>query len=152
MTTFKTSDGREWNLAINAATVGKLKRLGVDVGAPSPAIQAIGTLTADNEKLARVAWALCESQAAAGGVTPEAFAESLDGDTLESAMAAFRAAVVAYTSPRVRQGLIDALSKQDALLDAAVTAFSDKLGSDDFASEMKAEIDRTLAEAFPASK
>lgn len=100
MATFKTSDGKAWNLAI---TVGHLKKLREDFRFEPLKLlgdrKELVELLYDAERLVGVLYTLCETQAEKAGVTPEQFGQSFDGGAFDSAFEALLGAVLDF-SPR----------------------------------------------------
>jgi hypothetical protein len=99
---FKDAENREWTLRI---TKGRsraiLETCGIDFGQIHDG-QVFVELTTSDENLAQVLWILCEKQAEAKGITPEDFAEALDGDALDTAMEAMVDATILFTRRPIR--------------------------------------------------
>lgn len=82
--TYADRHGREWAISLTVGDFPRLKAAGVDLGAVLRDGQALADLLfCDPERLGRAVWTLCETQAARAGVTPEQFADGLDGPALE---------------------------------------------------------------------
>lgn len=100
--TFKDAAGRTWTLALS---IGKARRIkdatAVDFGAVADG-RVFLELGADPFKLCAVLFLLCEAQADLQNVTPEAFAEALDGEAIDAAMEALIAAIVLFTRAPMR--------------------------------------------------
>jgi tRNA A-37 threonylcarbamoyl transferase component Bud32 len=98
--TFNDAEGRTWRLRLTTGRSREiLETTGIDFGKIHDG-QVFCDLTTSDEKLAQVLWILCEKQA--GSVTPEEFAESLDGNALDSAMEALVEATILFTRAPIR--------------------------------------------------
>jgi hypothetical protein len=99
---FKDAENREWTLRL---TTGRnrviLDTCGIDFGQIHDGKVFFDLQTSD-DKLAQVLWILCEKQAESRRVTPEDFADSLDGDALDSAMEALIEATILFTRRPIR--------------------------------------------------
>ena len=87
MKKFTDSKGRAWEIDITGGAVARLRdSADVDLrdilNEQKPLFEQ---LYDDELKLCAVAWALCEPQAKAAGVSPEEFAAGMGGDALEGA-------------------------------------------------------------------
>ncbi len=78
MAAFTDRQGNSWEVSITIGTIGRLKRVGVNL--------LSADWVADIELVGRALWVLCESQATARGITEEQFVEGFDGPTLARAM------------------------------------------------------------------
>lgn len=101
-TEFLDSQGRAWNLAITIGSARRVKEAtAVDLGKVSDGKLFI-ELGLDPFKFAAVLYSLCEKQAETRNVEPEEFAESLNGDAIDSAMQALIEAIVLFCRAPVR--------------------------------------------------
>lgn len=150
MHSFHDSQGRKWSLSLSLAQAKKLKdTLGVDLldGGPS-----INRLASDPYTVANVLYLLCESQAAAAGVTDEQFGEALAGDAIDDATEALLNALVDFFPKRQRGTLKMMLEKLTQANSQAVTLAEKKLSSEAMdqmiqrgMQQAEAEIDALLA-------
>lgn len=109
--TFRDGAGRVWNLAINIGLARRVRdEMAVDFGQVTDG-QLFITLSDSPEKLAGTLWLLVERQAERQSVTPEDFAESLDGDALDGAMEALAEAIILFSRSHQRQAVRTLLKK-----------------------------------------
>ena len=142
MANFKDNSGREWDVAINVATVKRVKDLlGVNLFALlSDRLKGLGELLADPVRFVDVLYVIVKPQADAAGVTDEQFGGSLGGDTLQAAAEAFLEALGAFM-PTVagREALRAVLEKGRQALDllgARTTAAVAALDAEALVKEM----------------
>lgn len=108
MHAFKDSSGRSWTVAINVATVKRVRALvSVDLYAVlDDNAKPLGELLADPVKFVDVLYVVCKPEADATGVTDEAFGTSLGGDALLEAADTFVEALVDFfPQARAREAL-----------------------------------------------
>ena len=109
--TFQDAENHEWTLRL---TKGRsraiLETCGIDFGQIHDG-KVFVDLTTSDEKLAQVLWILCEAQAQTRGITPEEFAELLDGDTLDAAMEAVVEATISFTRRPIRAAVEKVIRK-----------------------------------------
>ena len=108
---FRDAEGREWHLSLSIGLARRIKdEVGVDFGqlADGKLLAELGT---DPEKLCSALWLMCEKQAERQSVTPEGFAESLDGDAIDGAMEALVEAIVLFTRSHLRNAMRTMFSK-----------------------------------------
>ncbi|MEM8739467.1 MAG: hypothetical protein AAGG38_13470 [Planctomycetota bacterium] len=125
MSTFTDTNNRTWSIDPVVSTLKRVKRLTND---------AVDLYRLDDEELIRklrtdpyllvdTLFAAVQPQAEAAGVSDEAFAASLGGDTLERATAALLEAVADFFPSRKAQVLKKSLAKmrqtEDVFLEAA---------------------------------
>jgi hypothetical protein len=149
---FKDSTGHEWRLALSIGLARQIKNeLGVDFGRIEDG-RVFAELGADPYTLAQVLWLFVESQATAAGVTPETFAESLDGDALERATEAVLGAVVLFTPPRMRGPLKDLIAATKAAQDAGAEQLTRWLAVEGgrLADEVRTKTAAALGELLPS--
>ena len=114
---FKDTEGREWNLAITIATVRRVRK-DLDVDLLNKDMAAVlETVVCDPVMLCDVLFLIVEKEAQRLGVNDEAFGEAMGGDALEEGAKAFLGALGDFTpNPRDRARVGKAL---DTLLEAA---------------------------------
>lgn len=99
---FKDRDGREWIVAVTIGSAARVKEAtGVNFGDIRDG-QVFLELGVDPFRFAGVLWTLCEAQAQLRNVTPESFAEALDGDVIDAAMDALVEALILFTRAPMR--------------------------------------------------
>ena len=114
MHTFRDENGRQWTLAVNVASVRRVRSLaGIDLpGLFGDEMKPLAALLSDPCKLVDVLWVLAAKQAAAAGVTEESFAEGLLGDSLQAATEALLEELVDFFPDRARrEALREVLTK-----------------------------------------
>jgi hypothetical protein len=129
MKTFTDAAGRTWTIALNLGTAMAVKdKLGVDLLQPEsgdpPLLTRLGT---DEMLLGEVLCALLESQFETHKVTAAQVRCAFDGKTLLAAQKAFYEELIDFFHSRGRNDRAKALSKQMALIDAAVVAIEAKI-------------------------
>lgn len=108
MHSFVDNAGRTWVIAINVATVRRVRALvGVDIpGLIDDGFQPLGELVADPVKLADVLYCLCKEEADAKQITDEDFGRALAGDAIALAADAFVEEMIDFfQNARVRESL-----------------------------------------------
>lgn len=86
MHTFRDSAGRTWTVAINVATVKRVRaRAGVDLYALAGKPDALGEFLSDPVAICDTLYVLCQDEAERAGVTDEAFGQALYGDAIHAA-------------------------------------------------------------------
>lgn len=115
MKSFKDSEGRTWEIAINVATVrrvrGSVLKLDlmklVDDGA-----KGLGELLADVVGFVDLIYVLCQSQAEQRGITDEDFGRGMGGDSITAAADAFIEEFIDFfPQPAARTNLRRLMSK-----------------------------------------
>ncbi|MDD4890608.1 MAG: hypothetical protein PHU85_11855 [Phycisphaerae bacterium] len=101
MRAFKDSQGREWLLNVNTATV-KTVRAARDVDLLDTTGEVYERLADDPVLLVDVLWLLCQEQAHKVGLSDAQFGEGLVGDAIEEATAALMGAIADFTPSRKR--------------------------------------------------
>lgn len=97
MNEFTDALGHRWRLAFTIGDLPRLRAAGFDLTAAlKTETGVIEFLFGDPERLAAALWVLCESQAAAAGVSPEQFATALDADAIDAACTALMGYVVDF--------------------------------------------------------
>lgn len=97
MNVFVDPNGCEWKLRLTVGALRDAKAQGVDLSKATATDAGWADLLAgDPEDLVKLLWVLCEAQAAARGVTPEAFGHLFDGATLEAAGVALAGAIADF--------------------------------------------------------
>jgi hypothetical protein len=147
--TFKDTNGRDWLVTVNVATVKRIKeKLNIDL-LDKLGIQLLEGIAADPIRLADVLYVIVEAQAAAVNppITDVDFGSALSGDSLEEASVALMEAIADFFPSARRKMIQDALGKvkevEKRLLDRAATM----LASD----QLNEQIEKILSESLPAS-
>lgn len=124
MQVFKDSTGHQWTVEINVNARKKVLADtsvngvgGVDLFAAIDG--AFQQQVQDPAKLVAVLYSLCETQAAAAGITPEQFAARFVGDSIEDASGALMRAIVDFFPSRQREVMTKALAKGMEVVDLA---------------------------------
>jgi hypothetical protein len=114
MRSFKDTTGREWQIAINVNSVKRVRDQ-VDKFDLLKVVEdqtTIARLTNDPFTLVAVLYAICQPQADAGSVTPEAFGEAMgNGDVLEAAVDALLEDLTDFFPPHKRGPMKAAMAK-----------------------------------------
>lgn len=126
MASFKDAAGRDWQLAITYGDVKRCKAdAGVDLGAllkakgKEDALAPLTEFLGDMEKMVTVVFCLVEAQAKKLSVTPENFAEALDGDAIERMADAFFEAFTDFCQSRLREPLRKMAAKGKEVMELA---------------------------------
>lgn len=99
-TTFKDTEGREWNLSLSVDTLKRLReRLDVDLMARG-LLEVLQKVFGDYVELANVLFVIVEPQAKERGVSDVDFGRALAGDAIEHATFAFMEAIQLFTPNR----------------------------------------------------
>ena len=105
-TTFKDNQGRAWTLAVNVASI---KRVKADLGMYLPDVlkgELVQQLASDPILLVDTIYSLCRPDAQAANVTAEQFGEAMAGDAIEHATKALLDECVNFSqNPRDRAAL-----------------------------------------------
>src|SRR5437879_3886776 len=124
--TFTDTEGRGWSLRI---TLGDLPALKAEGFNPSLALKDLSAFDTINspETFGRGLWVLVEPQAAKAGVSPEQFAQAVDGPTLAAAGDALLGALADFSqrpavAAAMKNRLPDATAKAEAELIRLLTA------------------------------
>lgn len=90
MKTFKDNQSREWQIAVNVASIKRVRDLlAVDLlSVVEDKSDLMARLTTDPVLMVDVVYAICKPQADARNVTDEQFGEAMGGDSLDGAYAA----------------------------------------------------------------
>jgi hypothetical protein len=115
MKTFTDNAGREWQVAINVASLKRAKSLaGVDLNTVLDGGDLLGRLMGDACLLGDVLWAVCAQDAERKNVNQADFQTALGGDSLDRGMEALLAELVGFTrNPRDRERMSRLLGKMD---------------------------------------
>lgn len=158
MRTFTDNAGRTWTVAVNVATIKRVRGLlGVDLYClVDDGFQPLARLVADPVQLADVLFCLCKEEAYARQVSDEDFGRALAGDAITLAADAFVEELIDFfPDARARAGLrkvIEAGKKVRAkLLDHAETLLA-TLDTDREASDLIASFgaSRASSDSIPA--
>ena len=120
MHAFKDNADRQWEVAINVATIKRVKGL-LDVDLMgSMQGELLKKLVSDPVLLVDVLYVVCKPQAEAAGVTDEQFGEAMAGDAIERATTALLEELVDFfPSPRDRARAKRVLATFWTLIDKA---------------------------------
>ena len=131
-TTFKDAADREWRVRLTIGLLGTVRReTGVELGKVLASAEGLGKfeseVVGDPEKFVTVLYLLCHDQAEKAGVTPEQFAEAIDGDTYRRAAEAMLGACSDFfrppkTSGATKETLRTLLAKADDLMAETIRA------------------------------
>lgn len=131
---FTDTAGRVWPLRITLGMLPRLKAVGVDVGFAVDSVPAVVEAAFGSPMTAgRVLWTLVEPLAKDRGVSPEGFADAMDGPTLAAAVDAFTGAVVDFThrptvAPAVKEAMRATMSRAEAAAAERVSTWSENAG------------------------
>lgn len=112
-TTFKDTEGRTWDCAIDYAAAKRV-RGGMDVNLLDGK-EALEALVDDVMMLVDVIYVVVQPQAEQRGVSDEQFGAALDGDTIDAATSAFLEAFVNFSQPAKRPAMRQLIQKLDQL-------------------------------------
>ncbi len=118
MKTFKDNAGRDWTVAVNVATVKRLRDL-LDVDLMKVVEgDLIERLYSDPVLLVDVLYVLCKPQADAAGIASEQFGEAMGGDAIELATAALIDGIIDFfPNRRDRERFGKVMEKFGAMLE-----------------------------------
>lgn len=112
MSTFKTADGLEWQVAVNVATVKRVRELaGVNLLGLVGDQKAVGELFADDVKFCEVLCAVIRPQLEAAGKSDDDFFGAIDGQVIEAAAEALLREIVNFFQEPRRTLLKKAMDK-----------------------------------------
>jgi len=140
MKTFKDNEGRTWTVAVNIATVKRVKTLlGVNL---LDAIEGklIENLAIDPVLLCDVIYAVCKPDADRNNITDEEFGRAMAGDVIEHATVAFLEELVDFFPEAKRLVLRKALTKFQRVEKLAIETANKYLDS----PEMEKKIETAL--------
>ncbi len=127
MKTFKDTAGRTWTVAINVATVRRVKDLlGEDL------LSAVGgdlvdRLSVDPVLLCNIIYVVCKEEADAKSISDEDFGKAMAGDAIEQATTAFLEDLADFFPGRRGRLLKKALDKLNALQERAFDVAETKI-------------------------
>jgi hypothetical protein len=127
--TFADNTGEIWRVKLNYAIAEAVREAnGIDfVNAHNG--QAYGRLVEDDRTIVATLYVLCETQIKERTLSPQQFAERLDGEVLSDALDAIREAIELFTRPEIRP-TINAINHQvDLTLRKAVGIATEKVSS-----------------------
>jgi len=139
MKTFRDNAGREWEIAVNAATVKRVRALlQFDLVATKNVYEQ---LVADPALLVDVVFVLCQRQAEAQGVTDEQFGQAMAGDAIDAATRALLEERIAFfPNARDRARAKKALEKIEGWIETAQDVMEKTLDDPATDAKMKALI------------
>lgn len=112
MKPFQTSDGASYEIAVNVATVKRVRDLtGVNLLGLVGDQKAVGDLFADDVKFCEVLCALVRPQLDASGKSDDDFFAAINGDVIETAAEALLAEIVNFFQEPRRTLLAKAMEK-----------------------------------------
>ncbi len=116
MKTFKDSQGREWNLAINVDAVKRVRSLlDVDLLEVTDG-KLLERIASDEVLMVDLVYVLVKPEADAKGVTDEEFGRAMAGDAIDAAYTAFMEELTSFfRNPQRRALLKKALAKLNDL-------------------------------------
>jgi len=158
MHTFRDAEGREWQIAVNVATIKRVRdALDLDLlaaGDPDPTKDAIVRLAGDPILLADTLFVLCREQAETRGVTDEQFGAALAGDPIDRATEALLAEIVDFTpAPRDRERGRKVLQKMNQVIERGRDLLDQRLNDPELDEKLLCELKRSIGTAggSPAS-
>jgi len=141
MKTFKDNAGREWQLAINAASLRRVRDL-LDVDlldvADGPLLER---LSSDPILLVDVLYVLCQPQCEAQNVTDVQFGEAMAGDAIEQATDALLEEMIGFFPGRRRAILQKLMTKLKQAEASAMDLAEQEIDRIDLDAELKTLID-----------
>jgi len=155
--TFRDTEGREWSLRLDVATLRRVRDLTtVDLGKLFADPRQLAALHDDIILFVDVLYAIVKPAADARNVTDIQFGESLAGDVLEGAVLAFECAVVDFLPERDRRAVLRQLidgnraAQKQAVL-RIQNAIRDGLIEQGIAAQL-ATLDQMLTKPSPSGK
>jgi hypothetical protein len=139
---FTDRAGRTWFLELNYGLARQIHKDHQVDFANAHNGEALRKLASDDELLVTVLFALVEQQAEACGVTPEQFAEGLDGATFEQAGEAIGQMIALFTRPTIRPVVEEMLAQGRAGRQAAVELATAKLRGPEAQAAIARELDK----------
>jgi hypothetical protein len=127
--TFSDNTGDTWRIRLNYAIADAvLEATGIDfVNAHNG--EAYGRLVENDRIIVSTLYVLCENQINERKLSPQQFAERLDGEVLSDALDAIREAIELFTRPEIRP-TINAMNHQlDLTFRKAIGIATDKVSS-----------------------
>lgn len=122
MATFKDAEGREWVIRLTLGSIDRVKReADVDFGVINTpeGPRKLAAMFDNPATLAKVCYVLAHSQAEKAGVSPEQFAEAIDGDTLERMGEALNDEIVNFSPTHRRDVMRAGLKKAQGTIQRA---------------------------------
>lgn len=145
MQTFKDSEGRSWNLAVNVAAIKRVRDL-VKVNlyaVGDPGSTVLADLSGDPVLLVDVLYCLCKPQADAQNVTDAQFGEAMGGNAVDDATQALLEEVSDFFPKARRAVMRKILTTARALEEKAATAVVAKLDADLASGKLEKDIGLT---------
>ncbi len=104
MLKYKDSADREWSLKLSIDVVDRIKAAtDIDLlGKPKDVQDAYAKIMEDVRVLMNVCWHIVEPQAAAAGVSIDAFRQAIDGDTIERMAETLTEAIADFSPTHLR--------------------------------------------------
>lgn len=127
MPAFKTNDGKEWVVTIDAPKIRDVRtERGIDLGAVDfgPVAQKLGN---DPVELVETLWILCRAQANTLSVTAEQFGQSLTGDAIDHASDALIRARADFSPTRMRSLILKQQEMSNRIREQAATMAAQRM-------------------------
>lgn len=153
MKTFTDAAGRTWTLTLTLGTAMKVKaKLDIDLLQPEagdpPLLTRLGT---DEMLLGEVLCAMLEGQFETHKVTDEDVRAGFDGQTLLAAQKAFYEELIGFFRSRGRNDRAKAVTKQMAMIEAAVTAIETRIDGIDIDETIRTAVSQSNRTAVSES-
>lgn len=152
MATFKDNAGREWEVALDAPTIRKIREAhdGLDLAGVDGA--AYEKLADDPILLVDVLWTICRKQAQQAEVDDEAFGRALVGDAIDGAVQALLRAISDFFPHAKRAVILAVANKNQTLRDIgmqkALSRLNDPALEKQVADAMEAIMDAEVKAAL----
>jgi len=155
MTAFRTTDGTEWQVAVNVATVKRVKELtSVNILGLVGDQKAVADLFSDDVKLCEVLCAVIRPQLAAADKTDDDFFSLIDGQVIEHAAEALLREIVNFFQEPRRTLLKKAMEKYQTayrkVRDEGAAAAERAMNEMDFETSLRQTL-TSSASSSPAS-
>lgn len=151
MPTFKTADGREYIVRIDAPKIRDVRTdLDVDLGALDfgPVAQR---LSADPVLLVDVLWVLCRDQCNTANINAKQFGESLIGDTIDAAAEALVRARADFSPTRMRSLILKTMETGNRIREKAAQMATERLDDPEIEARIMAAAEAKLRAEMEAA-
>ena len=151
MKTFKDCEGREWQIAINIATLKRVKEtLNFDLLDVAQG-KELDRLITDPYLLVNVLYVLCKPQADEHTITDEQFGEGMAGDAIEDATTAMLEELVNFSRRRLRPALTKAMQKMNELEEKAAELIEKMLDDPKIIENLERTAEKLLESGSPST-